>query len=161
VTHWHPGQKWIWEAGGLGVFDPGINGISILTRIMPNEIFLTESELSFPANCDTPIAADLTFTDFNGVAIAMALDWRQKGPQSWDIEVSTDAGVLKLSKGGREMSIDGRAQLSEADSEYDGIYRRFAALIEKGESDVDVTPQRHVADAFMLGRRLIVEPFEE
>src|SRR5579862_5513997 len=28
VRVWHPGQRWIWEAGGLGVFDPGINALS-------------------------------------------------------------------------------------------------------------------------------------
>src|SRR3546814_4182786 len=27
VRHWHPGQAWIWEPGGLGVFDPGINAL--------------------------------------------------------------------------------------------------------------------------------------
>ena len=32
VRVWHPGQRWIWQAGGLGVFDPGINALSILTR---------------------------------------------------------------------------------------------------------------------------------
>src|SRR5262245_492475 len=31
VRVWHPGQAWIFEAGGLGVFDPGINALSILT----------------------------------------------------------------------------------------------------------------------------------
>ena len=35
VRVWHPGQGWIWEPGGLGVFDPGINALSILTRILP------------------------------------------------------------------------------------------------------------------------------
>ena len=25
VPKWHPGQDWIFEAGGMGVFDPGIN----------------------------------------------------------------------------------------------------------------------------------------
>ncbi|MET0374370.1 MAG: Gfo/Idh/MocA family oxidoreductase, partial [Rhizorhabdus sp.] len=34
VREWHPGQRWIWEPGGLGVFDPGINALSILTRIL-------------------------------------------------------------------------------------------------------------------------------
>ncbi len=32
VRRWHPGQQWIWEPGGLGVFDPGINALSIVTR---------------------------------------------------------------------------------------------------------------------------------
>ena len=36
VRHWHPGQQWIWEAGGFGVFDPGINALSIVTKIMPD-----------------------------------------------------------------------------------------------------------------------------
>jgi D-galactose 1-dehydrogenase len=35
VRRWHPGQDWIWEPGGLGVFDPGINALSILTEILP------------------------------------------------------------------------------------------------------------------------------
>jgi D-galactose 1-dehydrogenase len=25
VRHWHPGQDWVFEPGGMGVFDPGIN----------------------------------------------------------------------------------------------------------------------------------------
>jgi hypothetical protein len=35
VRKWHPGQQWIWEPGGFGVFDPGINALSIATRIFP------------------------------------------------------------------------------------------------------------------------------
>ncbi|MCB2123730.1 MAG: Gfo/Idh/MocA family oxidoreductase, partial [Rhodobacteraceae bacterium] len=31
VRRWHPGQDWIWEPGGIGVFDPGINALSIVT----------------------------------------------------------------------------------------------------------------------------------
>ena len=31
VRRWHPGQKWIWTSGGFGVFDPGINALSIVT----------------------------------------------------------------------------------------------------------------------------------
>ena len=34
-ARWHPGQEWIWQAGGFGVFDPGINALSIVTRILP------------------------------------------------------------------------------------------------------------------------------
>ena len=31
VRKWHPGQDWVFEPGGMGVFDPGINALSILT----------------------------------------------------------------------------------------------------------------------------------
>ncbi len=34
VRVWHPGQTWIWQPGGFGVFDPGINALSILTEIL-------------------------------------------------------------------------------------------------------------------------------
>src|SRR5690606_40163452 len=35
LRKWHPGQDWILDAGGMGVFDPGINALSILTEILP------------------------------------------------------------------------------------------------------------------------------
>ena len=39
VKRWHPGQEWIWEPGGFGVFDPGINALSIVTKILPRTDF--------------------------------------------------------------------------------------------------------------------------
>jgi D-galactose 1-dehydrogenase len=45
------------------------------------------------------------------------------------------------------------------EAEYDGIYARFAELLDAGTSEVDVSPLRHVADAFMLGRRIVTDPF--
>ncbi|MGR3579838.1 MAG: Gfo/Idh/MocA family protein, partial [Sagittula sp.] len=50
VRQWHPGQDWVFEAGGLGVFDPGINALSILTEILPVPVHLTGAELHFPEN---------------------------------------------------------------------------------------------------------------
>lgn len=159
VEHWHPGQEWIWQAGGVGVFDPGINALSILTHILPAPVFLTSAELSFPSNRDTPIACELAFRDAAGMAVAASFDWRQKGPQTWDIVAETDAGPMLLSHGGSRLAIDGRPVPLPPEAEYDAIYRRFAELIATAASDVDVAPLRHVADAFMLGRRVAVAPF--
>ena len=39
--------------------------------------------------------------------------------------------------------------------------KAFAALRAAGESDVDLTPFRHVADAFLLGRRTTTIAFED
>ena len=103
VRVWHPGQAWIWEPGGLGVFDPGINALSILTRILPRPFFLTRAELSFPRNRAAPIAADLVFSDEAGMPIRAEFDFRQTGPQTWDIRVETDAGRLTLSSGGSRL----------------------------------------------------------
>jgi D-galactose 1-dehydrogenase len=161
VKVWHPGQAWIWEPGGLGVFDPGINALSILTRILPQPFFLNRAELSFPRNRAAPIAADLSFSNDTGLSIRAEFDWRQTGPQTWDIVVDTDAGLLKLASGGSRLIHDGRTLIDEKPAEYRGIYRRFVELIANGVSDVDLSPLVHVADAFLLGRRREVEPFLE
>ncbi len=41
------------------------------------------------------------------------------------------------------------------------LYRRFRELAASGGSDVDLAPLQLVADAFLLGRRRTVEPFED
>lgn len=159
VRVWHPGQRWIWEPGGLGVFDPGINALSVLTRILPKPVFVTAAELAFPANCQAPIAANLTLADISGLPVTAEFDFRQTGPQSWDIVVETDQGRMTLSSGGARMAVDGEVLAEAPDEEYRGLYRRFVELAASGASDVDLIPLRLVADAFMLGRRTIVEPF--
>ncbi|QOZ67910.1 Gfo/Idh/MocA family protein [Bradyrhizobium arachidis] len=159
VRVWHPGQTWIWEPGGLGVFDPGINALSILTRILPQPVFVTAAELAFPANCQAPIAANLTLTDIGGLPVTAEFDFRQTGPQSWDILVDTDGGQMKLSRGARIMAVDGKVVADAPDEEYRELYRRFVALTATGMSDVDLAPLRLVADAFLLGKRTLVEPF--
>jgi len=160
VRVWHPGQAWIWEPGGLGVFDPGINALSIATHILPHPIFLQRATLTLPLNRAAPIAADLSFSDINATPISMDLDWRQTGPQTWDIVVETDAGICKLERGGAVLNLpDGTTQAG--DSEYAGLYARFAQLVQSRQSDVDCAPFQLVADAFLRGHREWVEPFED
>ncbi len=161
VRRWHPGQAWVWQAGGLGVFDPGINALSIATAILPRPFFLQQAKLRFPGNCDAPVAADLSFRDETGLLIDASFDWLQTGPQTWDIRVDTDDGQLLLSQGGAVMVINGQVTLEAPEAEYPGLYKRFAALIAAGASEVDVSPLRHVADAFMLGRREMTADFHE
>lgn len=160
VRHWHPGQNWIWQAGGMGVFDPGINALSIATAILPS-FHLASALLEFPVNCDAPIAADLSFQTAEGVPIDAAFDFRQTGPQSWDIEIETMTGTLLIRHGGADLYIDGVAVVLAPEAEYARLYERFAMLITAGESDVDLRPLRHVADAFMLGKRVPTEAFVE
>jgi D-galactose 1-dehydrogenase len=158
VRVWHPGQAWIWQPGGLGVFDPGINALSIATYILPS-FFLTRGSLSVPANRAAPIAASLHFETTDGVAIDAEFDWRQSGEQTWDIRVETDEGRLLLSKGGAALSIAGEGQPLGEQGEYRGIYKRFSRLIAEGESDVDLSPLRHVADAFLRADRANTQSF--
>ena len=159
VRVWHPGQAWIWRAGGFGVFDPGINALSIATRILPSPVELTDAELEFPANCEAPIAARLALSAA-GAPITADFDFRQTGPQTWDIEVETDAGTLVLSRGGAALKLpDG---VHEArDAEYPTLYGRFAALIRSGTSELDIAPLKLVADALRRGRIVQTDPFHD
>ncbi|MFK7902065.1 MAG: Gfo/Idh/MocA family protein [Nitratireductor sp.] len=175
VRRWHPGQKWIWEGGGLGVFDPGINALSILTKILPMSVHLSKAKLSFPENCDTPIAAKLSFYEPHGAKVSAEFDFRQEGEQIWAIAIDTNKGELLLEEGGAKLTIDGALQPKSTASkqeldasinpflggEYDRLYSKMAGLIRSRKSDMDLSPFVMVADAFMLGERETVEPFIE
>ena len=157
VRKWHPGQDWVFEPGGMGVFDPGINALSILTEILPAPVHLTAATLEFPSNRQTPIAAQLTFTG----GVTADFDWRQTGPQTWDIEVETNIGPMALRMGGNVLEVAGQVVSGENSimGEYPALYARMAELVQDRSSEVDLAPMVHVADALTLGRRSIVEPF--
>lgn len=157
VRVWHPAQEWIWEPG-IGVFDPGINAISVVTALLDTPLTLQQADLRFPENRAAPIAAELRY-DSAGAAVAMAFDFDQRGPQTWDIVIVTDGGTLKLSMGASRMAVDGVDVNVGTVPEYAALYRHFAGLLQARRSDADFTAFVHVADAFLLGRRTTVAPF--
>jgi len=163
VRKWHPGQRWIWEAGGFGVFDPGINAFSIATRIFPGALLVTKADLAYPADAQTPIAAEIEFASAAADGpLKCSLDWRRSEGEEWTITVRTADGTeVRLDNGGSRLSIDGEHRPTESIGEYPDIYRRFAELIDERRSHVDVAPLRLVADCLLAGRRDSVEPVPE
>ncbi len=168
VRRWHPDQDWTgldwtWQAGGLGVFDPGINALSILTEILPQLVHLTKSDLWFPENRQTPIAAKLESAHPDGASIRAEFDWRKKGDQIWTINAKTDDGDLLLLDGGERMQVNGVshdiAKSAPLNGEYADLYAQMARLVFTGASDVDLSPMTHVVDAFALGTRHEAEAF--
>jgi D-galactose 1-dehydrogenase len=163
VRRWHPGQDWVWAPGGFGVFDPGINALSILSRVLPVPILVTRAELLYPSDRQTPIAASIGFRTVGQRAtdrVTADFDWRQEGEQTWTIAIETEGGPrVALARGGTRLAVDGKVAVDEPDAEYRRIYRRFRELVATGASQVDAVPLRLVADAFMLGRRETVEAF--
>lgn len=159
VHKWHPGQQWIWDAGGFGVFDPGINAFSIATKIFPGELFVRAAELSFPENAQTPIAADVTFYSPEGDGdLTASLDWRRTEGEEWTIAVETTDGTkVLLEDGGARLTIDGQASADTGPGEYPDIYRTFLDLIDERRSLVDVAPLRLVADCLLVGSRKTVD----
>ncbi len=161
VRVYHPGQTWIWEPGGFGVFDPGINAFSVMTHALPNPFHLTASDLFVPQNCHQPIRAELAFQDTAGVPIACTFDFDQPDPPTWDIVAETEAGTYRLAKGGAQLFLDGQPLVDAPEEEYPALYRHFVDLVRRGASDVDLLPLTHVADAFMAARIHQVKPFDE
>lgn len=159
IRRWHPGQDWILEAGGFGVFDPGINALSVATTILPQALVLESASIDVPEGRQAPLAAKLAMRSGNAPVTA-DFDFLQTGPQTWDIEVDTDAGMLKLSMGGSILQLPGEPERKAPDREYARLYARFADLVRAGQSDVDIRPLQLVADAFLIAERSVSAPFE-
>lgn len=157
VRKFHPGQEWIWKAGGFGVFDTGINALSIATRILPFPLIVRSARLLVPSNKQSPIAAMI---DFGGTGRTADIDWRGIGPQHWMISVNTaDGRKVELRDGGSRLLIDGILQNGESLSGYASIYDSFASVFGSGSVKIDKDPLRIVADAFLVGSRELTEPF--
>lgn len=152
VEKWHPGQRWIWEPGGYGVFDPGINAFSIVSAIFPASLFVRQAALHFPRGAHTAIAAEIEFASAaSDGPLRCSFDFRYKAGEEWTIRVVTEKGMtIDLLDGGARLLVDGAAQVAEEIGEYPDIYRRFADLVDEGESQVDVVPLRMVADCLLV-----------
>ena len=161
VRRWHPGQTWLWAPGGLGVFDPGINALSILTEICPASLEIVSARLAVPANAHTPIAARLTLASGTAM-IPVDFDFREDGDQVWRIVLETACGHrLCLSDGAAVLTIDAAPPRSRQTSEYAGVYARFAALVDARRIDADPAPLRLVADALLIAETERVAAFVE
>ena len=159
VHKWHPGQQWIWEPGGFGVFDPGINGLSIATRIFPGALVVQSADLHVPENAQTPIAADIVFSSPEADGpLRASLDWRRSEGEEWTITCQTSDGTtVRLEDGGARLLINGEEQVDQGPGEYPDIYKTFADLIDERRSLVDVAPMRLVADCLLVGRTVRTE----
>jgi D-galactose 1-dehydrogenase len=123
-------------------------------------VHLSAAELHFPSNRETPIAAELSFHDGGGAEIKASFDWLEAGDPTWTIDIETASGSAKLTEGGAKFLADDGTETAGEDEEYARLYQRFAELTQSGACDVDLSPMRHVSDAFTLGKRVDVAPFE-
>lgn len=155
---WHPGQQWLFAAGGMGVFDPGINGLSILTAISPAPVVVRKARLDIPENGQAPVAVQMTLAA-GAAEIACDLDFRETSGEVWEITLETDGGTLHLRAGGAAMQVDDGPEQRAEPHEYPGLYVHFAELIASRQPGSDPRPLVLVADAFMIAETRRVEPF--
>jgi D-galactose 1-dehydrogenase len=161
VNTYHPGQDWVWEAEGFGVFDPGINALSIASRIMPGRLIMEDALLRVPEGRQQPIVARLKLS--SPVAdgpISAVFDWCPTAADEWTIAVQPQDGPeLVLSKGGADLTVGGEVVPASGPGEYPAIYAAFAELVRERRSHVDAEPLRLVADALMIGKREVAPAF--
>lgn len=175
VCRWHKGQDWIWNPGGFGVLDPGINALSIVTEILDGTLHPVSAEFLQPENKSTPIAADIEFAYSGGGRIEANFDWRERGEQQWNIQIQTSDGELTLTDGGAIMLVNGTqvknteqfermandSASNTLSNEYRRLYGRMADLIRTQQSDVDLTPLQLIADSYTLAKVTTSKPFFE
>ena len=159
IRRWHPGQDWVLASGGMGVFDPGINALSILTEILPAPVRVVAARLAVPANRQSPTAALLTLA-CGTAEISAEFDFLHTGEQQWDIVIETTGGHLALHRGGADLAINGIVQPLADGGEYPALYRHFAALIARGQTDCDLAPLELVAKALACAETTVVPPFD-
>ena len=156
VDKWHPGQQWIWQPGGFGVFDAGINALSIASQVVPGHLLVHEASFTLQAERQQPIAATVTLTAAGTAgAVNATFDWRHADDERWELRGITAQGTpFLLSRGGQALTIDGRAEdLGDPETEYAAVYRCFGQKLEKRRSLVDRDPLRLLADIFLVARR--------
>lgn len=163
VRKWHPGQDWVWEPGGFGVCDPGINALSIFTKIMPFPVFVHSATLTFPVNRQTPVDVEIAFksTQIHQPVMNAGFNWLEERGEIWTIAIETITGdSLLLERGGTVLRVNGAIIVEAPSEEYERIYERFSYLLDSHQSDVHAAPMLLVADAFLLGKRVNADPFE-
>ena len=166
VRKYHPGVDWFWQPGGMGAFDAGINGLSILVSAMPEPVFVREATLMVPEGAHTPLAARLRFatpTYGEGTRehdFTSEHDWNQEHGETWTIRWTLrDGTLLELERGGAVLKLGGEILVRGTNEEYPRLYAHFRDLIAARRSEVESRPLQLVADAFLLARRETVAAF--
>ncbi|MEL6725964.1 MAG: Gfo/Idh/MocA family oxidoreductase [Pseudomonadota bacterium] len=154
VHKWHPGQSWLWEKGAFGVFDMGINALSILTAILPTKYTVTRADFEVPRNLHAPVAAKIELLAAPDIPVQIDLDFLAGELEKWEIAIEfAGGGGIKLFEGGAGLIDEsGEAQVDQ-NKEYQKLYERFSNMIGNGSWDIDTQPLEIVEDAFQIANR--------
>ena len=158
---WHPAQQWVSKSGGFGVFDPGINALSILNTIFDVDFDFEKISFYRPSNWATPIAASFRMTAATGLVGKVNFDWLASDTDVWEIQFFSRSNKMVLSQGGHKMFVNNapiNPQLPQT-SEYTALYNHFSKLVRNRESDFDISPLRFVEQLYQGAQWQEVEVF--
>ncbi|CDG38337.1 MULTISPECIES: Gfo/Idh/MocA family protein [Asaia] len=153
---WHPGADWLWRPGALGVFDAGINALSILCAVSPEALVFEQASLDFFAQQQAPARARLALVGARTrCPVSASFDWRhERENEIWEIIwTMPDGAQLLMSEGGARLSLGGKVMPLAESREYDGVYDSFAALITAQDCALDLRPLDIVTESLAYGTR--------
>ena len=91
--------------------------------------------------------------------ITASFDWRQTGPQIWQIVFEAGDERFEFVQGGDDAAHTAEGEESGIAREYRAMYRHFISLVQNGQSHVDLAPLQIVADAFLRGENAVTAAF--
>ena len=152
-SKWHCGQDWIYKKDGFGVFDAGINALSILTEFFESDFHPTDVIFFKPLHWSSPVAAKFILTNKAKIKVDAFFDWRvQKNVK--DIReitfLSEKNETMKLLDGGNKIKINKKVikKAIRYTSEYTNLYLEFCKLINQKKSNLDYRPLKIVLELF-------------
>ena len=154
---WHPGAEWLWRPGALGVFDAGINALSILCAVSAEPIVYCAAKLDFFGGQQAPARAVLDLAGgYTACPVQAVFDWRHDpSSEIWTIcWTMSDGRDLTLTQGGACLADGGKPVALPHVREYAGVYDHFATLIASGTSLLDLRPLDLVTEALAFGTRV-------
>lgn len=156
---WHPGQDWLWREGGYGVFDPGINALSILTEVTSNHWLATEATLWIPKNVETSSRAEFSLSSTD-CSLTGCFEFHERDDETWTIQLKARNGsTLTLLDGGARMQIDGIQIANDSVvGEYERVYGHFSSLCRNQQTDCDLSPLKLAGDIQKIARRVTIDP---
>ena len=154
-----PNQAWIRQPGGLRRLRPRDQRPLAPHRDPAGAVPRRPRTSRRPGELRDPDRGRFAMTAAQGFPVASsstgARKARRPGTSPWR---PTGAGSTSRAAARRWPSTDARRPRHRTGSTR-CIYRRFADLLAARESEVDASPLRIIADAFLIGRRETTEPF--
>ena len=144
---WHPGQDWLWQKEGFGVLDPGINALSILSEVCPQDWRIGATKHQFRDGAGSPerVQMELLSADCRIEADFYFLETEQ---ETWSLQFTTQTGrTVVLQEGGAKLFLDEAPVAVPSGHEYDGVYSDWYQVIQTQLSVLDFQPLKLALEA--------------
>jgi hypothetical protein len=146
---YHSGQVWVTKRAAGGIFDPLVNALSIVEKILGTTVKLVKGEAKVPSSWEAAISGSYEFEPVgrSHFPIMVKAAWRSGGSSRWDIIITTESGTeVKLGSGGGALAINGVPHDTPSTNEYVAAYEHCANRLMNKTPDVNYGPLQALID---------------